>query len=40
LAQIDPPKDVQKTLNKVVKAENEKMTAIDYAPLLNRLPMV
>ena len=31
MEQIDPPKDVQKTLNKVVKAENEKMTEIDYA---------
>ena len=31
LEQIDPPKDVQETMNKVVKAENEKMAAIDYA---------
>jgi len=31
LKQIDPPKDVQDTMNKVVKAENEKIAAIDYA---------
>jgi regulator of protease activity HflC (stomatin/prohibitin superfamily) len=31
LEQIDPPKDVQETMNKVVKAENEKIAAIDYA---------
>lgn len=31
LKQIDPPKDVQETMNKVVKAENEKIAAIDYA---------
>lgn len=31
LKEIDPPKDVQETMNKVVKAENEKMAAIDYA---------
>ncbi|MBI5355817.1 MAG: SPFH/Band 7/PHB domain protein [Candidatus Aenigmarchaeota archaeon] len=31
LKQIDPPKDVQETMNKVVKAENEKVAAIDYA---------
>jgi len=31
LKQIDPPKDVQETMNKVVKAENEKISAIDYA---------
>ena len=31
LKQIDPPKDVQETMNKVVKAENEKIAAIDSA---------
>ncbi|MCU0371817.1 MAG: SPFH/Band 7/PHB domain protein [Ignavibacteria bacterium] len=31
LKQIDPPSDVQETMNKVVKAENEKISAIDYA---------
>jgi regulator of protease activity HflC (stomatin/prohibitin superfamily) len=31
LKQIDPPKDVQETMNKIVKAENEKISAIDYA---------
>jgi len=31
LKEIDPPKDVQETMNKVVKAENEKIAAIDYA---------
>jgi regulator of protease activity HflC (stomatin/prohibitin superfamily) len=31
LKEIDPPKDVQETMNKIVKAENEKMAAIDYA---------
>jgi regulator of protease activity HflC (stomatin/prohibitin superfamily) len=29
--EIDPPKDVQETMNKVVKAENEKIAAIDFA---------
>jgi regulator of protease activity HflC (stomatin/prohibitin superfamily) len=31
LKQIDPPSDVQDTMNKVVKAENEKIAAIDSA---------
>ncbi|MDD3078084.1 MAG: SPFH/Band 7/PHB domain protein [Paludibacter sp.] len=31
LKQIDPPTDVQETMNKVVKAENEKIAAIDSA---------
>jgi regulator of protease activity HflC (stomatin/prohibitin superfamily) len=31
LKQIDPPKDVQETMNKIVKAENEKLAAVDYA---------
>ncbi len=31
LKQIDPPHDVQETMNKVVKAENEKIAAVDYA---------
>jgi regulator of protease activity HflC (stomatin/prohibitin superfamily) len=31
LKEIDPPADVQETMNKVVKAENEKISAIDFA---------
>ncbi len=31
LKEIDPPQDVQETMNKVVKAENEKIAAIDFA---------
>ena len=31
LKEIDPPHDVQETMNKVVKAENEKIAAIDSA---------
>ena len=31
LKEIDPPEDVQVTMNKVVKAENEKVAAIDFA---------
>lgn len=31
LREIDPPQDVQETMNKVVKAENEKVAAIDFA---------
>ena len=31
LKEIDPPRDVQETMNKVVKAENEKISAIDFA---------
>ncbi len=31
LKQIDPPKDVQETMNKIVKAENEKISAVDFA---------
>jgi regulator of protease activity HflC (stomatin/prohibitin superfamily) len=31
LKEIDPPQDVQETMNKIVKAENEKIAAIDYA---------
>jgi regulator of protease activity HflC (stomatin/prohibitin superfamily) len=31
LKEIDPPHDVQETMNKVVKAENEKVAAIDFA---------
>lgn len=31
LKEIDPPKDVQETMNKIVKAENEKLVAIDFA---------
>ena len=31
LKEIDPPKDVQDTMNKVVKAENEKIAAKDFA---------
>jgi regulator of protease activity HflC (stomatin/prohibitin superfamily) len=36
LKEIDPPKDVQETMNKVVKAENEKIAALDYATALER----
>lgn len=31
LKEINPPQDVQETMNKVVKAENEKTAAVDYA---------
>jgi len=31
LKEIDPPKDVQDTMNKVVIAENEKIAAVDFA---------
>jgi regulator of protease activity HflC (stomatin/prohibitin superfamily) len=31
LKQIDPPADVQETMNKIVKAENEKIAAVDFA---------
>jgi regulator of protease activity HflC (stomatin/prohibitin superfamily) len=31
LKEINPPRDVQETMNKVVKAENEKIAAIDFA---------
>ena len=31
LKEIQPPPDVQETMNKVVKAENEKIAAIDFA---------
>lgn len=31
LKEIDPPADVQDTMNKVVKAENEKIAAVDFA---------
>jgi regulator of protease activity HflC (stomatin/prohibitin superfamily) len=31
LKQIDPPTDVQETMNKIVKAENEKLAAVDFA---------
>jgi regulator of protease activity HflC (stomatin/prohibitin superfamily) len=31
LKEIDPPADVQETMNKVVKAENEKVAAVDFA---------
>ena len=31
LKQIDPPKDVQETMNKIVKAENERLAASDFA---------
>lgn len=36
LKQIDPPVDVQETMNKVVKAENEKIAALDYANATER----
>jgi len=31
LKEIDPPQDMQATMNKVVKAENEKVAAVDFA---------
>lgn len=31
LKEIDPPPDVQETMNRVVKAENEKVAAVDFA---------
>jgi regulator of protease activity HflC (stomatin/prohibitin superfamily) len=31
LKEISPPKDVQETMNQVVKAENEKIAAVDFA---------
>lgn len=31
MKEIVPPKDVQETMNKVIKAENEKRSAIDFA---------
>ena len=31
LKEIEPPPDVQETMNKVVKAENEKIAAVDFA---------
>ena len=31
LKEIDPPFDVQETMNKIVKAENEKVAAVDFA---------
>lgn len=31
LKEIDPPLDVQETMNRVVKAENEKVAAVDFA---------
>ena len=31
LKEIEPPTDVQETMNKVVKAENEKVAAVDFA---------
>jgi len=31
LKEIDPPEDVQDTMNKIVKAENEKIAAVDFA---------
>ena len=34
LKQIEPPKDVQETMNKIVKAENEKLAAVDTATAL------
>jgi len=31
LKEVEPPKDVQETMNMVIKAENEKQSAIDFA---------
>lgn len=36
LKEIDPPKDVQDTMNKVVKAENEKVAALGFADAMER----
>ncbi len=36
LKEIDPPVDVQETMNKVVKAENEKVAALDFANAMER----
>ena len=36
LKEIDPPVDVQETMNKVVKAENEKVAALDFANAVER----
>jgi len=36
LKEIDPPKDVQETMNKVVKAENEKIASLDFATAVER----
>jgi regulator of protease activity HflC (stomatin/prohibitin superfamily) len=36
LKEIDPPKDVQETMNKVVKAENEKVASLDFADAVER----
>jgi len=36
LKEIDPPKDVQETMNKAVKAENEKVAALDFADAIER----
>ena len=36
LKEIDPPADVQETMNKVVKAENEKIAALDFANAAER----
>ncbi len=36
LKEIEPPRDVQDTMNKVVKAENEKIAALDFANALER----
>jgi regulator of protease activity HflC (stomatin/prohibitin superfamily) len=36
LKEIDPPKDVQETMNKVVKAENEKVASLDFANAVER----
>jgi regulator of protease activity HflC (stomatin/prohibitin superfamily) len=36
LKEIDPPKDVQETMNKVVKAENEKIASLDFADAIER----
>jgi len=31
LKEIEPPKDVQETMNQVIKAENDKQSAVDFA---------
>jgi regulator of protease activity HflC (stomatin/prohibitin superfamily) len=37
LKEIDPPQDVQETMNKVVKAENEKVAAVDFATAMETM---
>lgn len=36
MKEIDPPEDVQETMNKVLKGENEKIAALNFANGLER----